>query len=320
LVEDALLVPFYVEGKAVGTIWAVTHGPRHKFDAEDERVMRSLGKFASSAYQTVVSLDRLRSQIAERETAQASLRTLADSLETKVSARTQELEERNGEVLQQSEQLRELSNRLVETQDQERRHLARELHDSVGQILAALGMNLTTIDSLGRGIPGHEKATQESYELIQQISKEIRIMSYLLHPPLLDERGLTAAIRWYIDGLMERSNLKIELELYDDLGRLPVEMEMSLFRIVQECLTNIHRHSGSETAKIRLSRDGRSVSLEIRDAGIGMSAEKLARIRAQHSGVGITGMRERIRHFRGTMEIRSGVNGTTVSVRLPMSQ
>jgi len=134
----------------------------------------------------------------------------------------------------------------------------------------------------------------------------------------LDENGLSQAILWYVQGLMERCDLKIELYVAQDFGRLSAEMELSVFRIVQESLTNIHRHSESKTAIIRLSRRPDGVSLEIQDAGKGISAEKLAGMLGQRFGVGITGMRERIRHFGGTMDIQSNEKGTKISVKLPV--
>ncbi len=261
--------------------------------------------------------ERKRTEQALRES-EERLRTLADGLETQVRVRTQELEQRNTEVLQQSEQLRELSNRLLQTQDDERRRIARELHDSAGQIVTALGLNLASITHhLGQD-PLIGKAVEESRELIQQLSKEIRTMSYLLHPPLLDENGLPEAIRWYMQGLTERSGLSIELSISENFGRLPGEFELAVFRIVQECLTNIHRHSGSKTATIRLSRTAESVSLQIQDEGKGISAEKLAGIQSERSGVGITGMRERVRHFRGVMDIQSNGTGMKIAVTFPV--
>jgi PAS domain S-box-containing protein len=246
------------------------------------------------------------------------LRTLADQLERQVHSRTRELEVRNAEVVQQSEQLRELSNRLLQTQDDERRHIARELHDSAGQIITALGMNLASMTQHVRKNPMLGKALDDSQTLVQQLNKEIRTTSYLLHPPLLDENGLPEAIRWYLHGLMERSGLSVDLDIADGFGRLPSEIELALFRIVQECLTNIHRHSGSKSATIRLSRTADSVALEVKDQGKGIPSEKLDGIRAQRSGIGITGMRERIRHFNGAIQIHSGPTGTRISITLPL--
>jgi PAS domain S-box-containing protein len=250
------------------------------------------------------------------------LRTLASGLEAEVQARTRELEQRNAEVLQQSEQLRELTNRLLRSQDYERRHIARELHDSSGQLVVALGMNLASIaEGIKRNpaLKDELAAVEDGQNLVQMLSKEIRTTSYLLHPPLLDESGLPGAIRWYMEGLTERSGLDIELAIPEDFGRLPTDMEVALFRIVQECLTNIHRHSGSKTATILFSRLTDRVCLEILDEGKGMPVGKLAGVRAQRAGVGITGMRERVRHLGGVMDIQSSGAGTKISVVLPVS-
>jgi signal transduction histidine kinase len=326
-VEDCLLVPFFVEGKAVGTIWAVAHDNRRKFDAEDERLMSSLGTFASLAYQVTGSLEISKSRMIERTRTQDTLpnneeqlRILADTFKNEVRLRTQQLEERNAEVLRYSEQLRELSNRLQRTQDDERRRIARELHDSAGQIIAVLSLNLASITPRVKRHAAIDKSIKESLDLIHELSDEIRTMAYLLHPPLLDENGLSGAIEWYAEGLSDRSGLQIGLEISKEFGRLPGEMETALFRIVQECLTNIHRHSGSKTATIRLSRRADSVSLELQDAGRGISSEKLAGIQAQRSGVGVAGMRERVRHLKGVMDIQSDSCGTKVSVTLPITE
>ncbi len=246
-----------------------------------------------------------------------SLKTAQDRLRDQVRIQTEELDQRNEEVLQQAEQLRELSTRLQLTQDEERRHIARELHDSAGQIITALGMTLSGVAERVVQDPSLGPPVQESEQLVQQLSKEIRTMSYLLHPPLLDESGLSEAILWYTDGLRERSGLDIELDISDEFGRLPAEMELALFRIVQECLTNIHRHSGSKTATIRLSRAGGDICLKVEDTGKGIPAEKLEGIQKQRSGVGITGMRERVRHFKGVMDVQSNAVGTTISIILP---
>jgi PAS domain S-box-containing protein len=246
------------------------------------------------------------------------LRTLSDSLEIQVRSRTQELEQRNAEILQQSEQLRELSNRLLKTQDDERRRIARELHDSAGQLITVLGMNLAGIAQRVGQNPSLSDTVEDTQNLVQQLSREIRTTSYLLHPPLLDENGLSQAIHWYMQGLKERSDLDIELSVPENFGRLPADLELTIFRIVQEGLTNIHRHSGSKTATIRLSRSADSVLLKIEDHGKGISPEKLAALRAQRTGVGITGMRERVRHLKGVMDIQSNGTGATISVTFPV--
>jgi len=262
--------------------------------------------------------DRKQAERDLRES-QERLRNLADGLEFQVRARTNELEQRNEVVLQQSEQLRELSNRLLRTQDEERRRIARDLHDSAGQIITVLGMNLASITQRDGQNDEIRKALEESHELVHQLSKEIRTLSYLLHPPLLDETGLADAIRLYMKGLEERSGLKIELCIPKDFERLPDDMELAIFRIVQESLTNIHRHSGSKTATIHVSRDAENVFLEIQDEGTGIPDEKLTAIRTQRTGVGFTGMRERVRNLKGILNIHSSSNGTKISATFPVS-
>jgi PAS domain S-box-containing protein len=246
------------------------------------------------------------------------LRELTDTLEIQVRTRTEQLVRRNTEVLKQSEQLRDLSHRMMLMQDEERRHIARELHDSAGQTLAALSMNLATVVEYSKNTsPQLANVAKEGQELVQELTKEIRTTSYLLHPPLLDECGLSEALSWYTQGLKERSGLEITEAIPEDFGRLSREMELAIFRIVQECLTNIHRHSGSKTAAIRLSRSTSEVVLEIQDHGKGMSPEKLAGIQVRSSGVGMTGMRERVRHLGGVLTIESSDRGTKISVTLP---
>jgi len=254
-----------------------------------------------------------RKQI-ERELheSQERYRTLADALETQVQFRTQELETRNSELL-------DLSGRLLESQDHERRHIARELHDSAGQTLTALGMQLARISADAKKNPAQlAKDVQGAEELVQHLSQEIRTTSYLLHPPLLDETGISSALSWYVQGLAERSSLAIDLKVPDNFGRLPSEMELLIFRLVQECLTNIHRHSGSKTARIRIVRKESNVHVEVEDQGRGMSPERLAEIQSQGTGVGIRGMRERVRHFRGDLVIESNHSGTKVYATLPL--
>lgn len=162
------------------------------------------------------------------------------------------------------------------------------------------------------------KACSETSRLVQELSKEIRTLSHLLHPPLLDEAGLPSALRWYVEGFSERSRIDVNLGLAPDLGRLSGEAETAIFRLVQECLTNIHRHSGSRTASIRIARKAREVEIEVRDQGKGISAKPEGSPPAhRRTGVGIQGMRERIAQLGGRFEIHSGKNGTVVRAALP---
>ena len=246
-------------------------------------------------------------------------RTLAMQLDSEVRVRTEQLEQRNADVLRQSEQLRELSWQLLRTQDAERRRIARELHDSAGQTLAVLGMNLAGIvQSTKKDAAEISEAAEQADQLVQQLTREIRTTSYLLHPPLLDENGLRAALSWYIRGLAERSGLEIDFTVSEQFGRLAEDLELVVFRVVQECLTNIHRHSGSKSATIQIVREAERVLVEVRDRGKGIAPEKLAEIRTKGTGVGIRGMQERVRQFQGEMIIESKGVGTTIVVTFPL--
>jgi PAS domain S-box-containing protein len=209
--------------------------------------------------------------------------------------------------------------RLMKAQDEERRRIARELHDSAGQTLTVLGLSLAQLVERAQVIaPELVEEGKEIEGVVQQLHREIRTTSYLLHPPLLDECGLASALNMYVEGLAERSNVAITLDVASDVGRLPSDVELAIFRLVQECLTNILRHSGSKTALIRIDRDGQSVRTEVQDNGNGISPERLSEIQAQGSGVGIRGIRERIRQFHGEMKIESNGSGTSVVVSIPM--
>jgi PAS domain S-box-containing protein len=250
---------------------------------------------------------------------QDQLRALAHSLESQVRARTRELEERNAEVNAQTEALRTLSRRLLQNQDEERRHFARELHDSAGQTLAALGMSVSALARAAKTkSPEFAQKAVEAQTIVEQLTKEIRTTSYLLHPPLLDEIGLTSAADWYVRGLAERG-LNVSLTMSEDFGRLSPDLELVIFRLIQECLTNIHRHSNSKTAAIRLERQSNAICVEVQDRGQGMSPERLAEIQSHGTGVGIRGMRERVRQFKGEMSIESDGSGTRIFVTFPLT-
>jgi len=216
------------------------------------------------------------------------------------------------------EAVRKLSGRFLRLQDEERRRIARELHESAAQTVAALAMNLHRLERMPLP-PMAREGLADSLGLVGQASREIRTLSHLLHPPLLDEAGLPSSVRWFVQGFAARSNVKVNLELDDELGRLPTEVEIALFRIVQESLTNVHRHSGSQSANIRLHRVGPDISLEVADRGLGMTPEVLQRVSEQGSGgvgVGIAGMRERLAQLGGTLEIESSRGGTMVRARI----
>jgi PAS domain S-box-containing protein len=251
--------------------------------------------------------------------AEEALRRANDELEKKVADRTKALESEIADRKRAEDNLRELTGRLLRTQDEERRYMARELHDHAGQTLVALILNLALLqDSAANQLPEFTKVAAESQKLSEDLSREIRTLSYLLHPPLLDEAGLGSALRWYVNGFSERSKIKVDLELPDDLGRLPNDLELVVFRVVQESLTNVHRHSESASARIRLGLTQSQLELEIVDYGKGISPERQHQMTAAHVGVGVRGMEERVRQFHGKLKIESDLAGTRVIVTLPI--
>lgn len=253
------------------------------------------------------SLDR--SQRAENE-----LKKAHDELERKVQERTADLKSANAN-------LGELSSRLQQIRDEERRQIARELHDSVGQMLAALSMNIAVLQSqVGHMDPAVIRAVSENASLIEQLSQETRTISHLLHPPLLDVAGLASAVRWYVEGFSERSKIKIDVDIAKEFRRLPDEMEIAIFRMVQECLTNIHRHSGATAAAIRMHEEDHRVLVKVEDNGNGISLEKQLELSSPgRSGIGFRGMRERFKQLAGSLEIYSEGKGTTVIAMLPLA-
>ena len=234
----------------------------------------------------------------------------------------QRVQERTQELVKASRELRELSARILQAQDEERRRIARELHDGAGQLLAALGMEAGNIARESDRLSSRAALSLRNIEsFVAQMTKDIRTMSHLLYPPLLDEVGLQSALTEYVTGFAERSGVWVSLDIPGVVERLDRDYELSLFRIVQECLTNIHRHSGSKTASIRIvgDEDG-DLILEVRDEGRGMPPERLSEIQSTGSGVGIRGMRERILQLSGRMSIESDVSGTRIRVVIPAAK
>jgi PAS domain S-box-containing protein len=241
----------------------------------------------------------------ERELRQseARLRLAKDELESVVEERTAALQR--------------LSSQLLSVQDSERRGIARELHDSLGQYLVGLKLN---VDMLRRA-PGREELWSQSEELMQRCISEIRTLSYLLHPPTMDEAGLASAARWYVEGFGQRSGLNVTLDAPSDLGRLPDSVELALFRVLQEALTNVHRHSGATAADILMLVDDNQLILEVKDNGRGMQAEMVSRFRATGAGmgVGLTSIRERVRELGGRLKLESNAGGTFLRVTIPIA-
>jgi signal transduction histidine kinase len=297
----------------VATVLALAgamYGPTtsvHSFPVPNRSELFLLSAFLFSSMLVIVMAESRRRQ-------NEMLRKAQGELEARVQERTTDLDSAN-------DNLRELSARLLQLQDDERRRIARELHDSVGQMLAALNMNLSTVRADVERLAKTANALTDSENLVQQMSTEVRTISHLLHPPLLDEAGLASALRWYVDGFVLRSKIKVALDLPEDFGRLPRESETAIFRVVQECLTNIHRHSESPIARIRLRQSDDHVRVEIEDKGKGIPPEKQEEMTSSGTpGVGIRGMRERLRQLGGTLEIKSSGSGTIVVVELPLTE
>jgi signal transduction histidine kinase len=257
--------------------------------------------------------------VSERNRHQETLQKAKIELQERVLDRTRELEDRIAKQERAEQAVRGLSARLLHAQDQERRRIARELHDSTGQSLAALTMILSKLRKKASSVnPELSSELDESEQIARAVSDELRTTSYLLHPPLLDEMGLQAGLRWYIEGFQGRSNIKVSLNLPENLERLPTDLELMIFRVVQECLTNVHRHSESPSAIICLCNSSEKLTLEIRDQGKGMRADRLIAVTGPGTvGVGLRGMRERVKAFGGELEIISDGQGTMVRATIP---
>ena len=240
-----------------------------------------------------------------------------------VATELTELVETNEALRVTESSLRQLSGRLLQLQDEERRRIARDLHDTTGQKIAALSMSLDRVARLlDTKKPERDEALTEGRDIVRMIGEEIRTLSYLLHPPLLDESGLGSAVRWYAEGFQKRSGIRLNVNISADLGRLSTDVEMALFRVVQESLTNVHRYSGSPDAEINVIETPDSVKLEIIDHGQGIQTGAVrTKVEGIASlGVGIPGMRERIRQFGGQLEVDFGRDGTRVTASVPLKK
>ena len=251
-----------------------------------------------------------------RMRAERSLLESHQELQSEVDKRTADLQHAN-------DTLRRLSGQLMRIQDEERRCMARLQHETIAQTLAVLKMDLAVVKRHGKwnALEGRE-ALQEAATLSDECIREVRTLSYLLHPPLLDEAGLCSALQWYAAGFEQRSGIETKLDLPAELGRLPQNIEIAVFRLVQECLTNIHRHAESPDARIRITKTDSSLVVEVSDSGHGMPAQAESETGNSREllGVGIMGMRERVQQLSGHMEIQSGPGGTRVQATLPFQE
>jgi signal transduction histidine kinase len=306
---------------------AALHAPEAsaRTQAEVEQLMGRLREANERLIVTAIHAQDL-SEDAHAEATQAKrelddlIRQLREANE-RLAASTMHAHTLVAEAKEREEAYRRLSGRLLELQDEERRRLADDLHDSMGQRLAALVMNLDLLQSDEEVLtPRSRRALVEGRSLAEQCVQDVRTLAYLLYPPLFDEMGLVKAVRWYVDGFVKRSRIDVVLSM-GEIGRLPRPVEMALFRIVQESLTNVHRHSSASIASIHLVNTGKIVTLDIQDRGLGLREGLTTQNDAAVSdtlGVGIQGMRERIRQLAGTFDIEFTEKGTTVRVSVPL--
>jgi signal transduction histidine kinase len=223
-------------------------------------------------------------------------------------------------ILERTAELQRLSQRLLQVQDEERRKMARDLHDTTGQTLTALKISISFLEENCKQDPAMLAIVSEVAQLADQAIEEIRTMSYLLHPPLLDEVGFACAAEWFIEGFAKRSGINVEADIANSRGRLPGKMEIALFRVLQEGLTNVHRHSGASVASIHFQHEAEAVILEIRDFGRGIPEERLRLLSGMsaETGVGLAGMRERLHELNGKLEIESDGHGTSMRATVPL--
>ena len=255
------------------------------------------------------------------ETEVAEHKRLRQELELRVQSRTAELQSKNVQLLEEIRRresaeisLRTLTSQLLLIRDEERRRVAHELHESTAQVLATLAINLSLLEEPEEKMGARDgKLVQQSAGLVDQLLGEVRQLSDLLHPPTLDEMGLSSAILWYTERFAQRNSVRITVDVPKDLGRFSPDREIAAFRVVQESLTNVQRHSGSQTAIVRVRKSSGHVCVEVSDQGKGMPSEL-----ALPTGVGISGMRERVRKFGGLLSIHSDGSGTTVTADMPL--
>jgi len=297
-----------------------------RYDCENWRVRKDGSRFWANIVLTAIRDDqgklvgfaKVTRDFTERMRAQEALQ----SANTKLAAEVAERKSAEKRLAISEKSLRELSLHLLSTQDEERRRIGRELHDSLGQYLVMLKMNLDSLESsLGtQQANGTGDELRQCIRLAEDSLKEVRTISYLLYPPMLEEMGLKSAIPWYLDGFSKRSAIATTFEVETGFGRLPREVELALFRVLQESLTNVHRHSGSSTATVRLSLTNGAVVLQIQDKGNGIPTELMEESGEDwlgSLGVGLRGMSERMRQLGGKLEVASTATGTTVTASVP---
>jgi PAS domain S-box-containing protein len=253
---------------------------------------------------TLTGFAKVTQDLTDRRQAEERVQDLNRELRQRVT----ELDESRRVIELRTLELQKLSARLMVVQDEERRRLARDLHDELGQQLSALKMMLAKGDE-----------DEEASEVLDTAISTVRNLSYLLHPPLLDETGLRSALYWYVDGLVKRSGIQISMTITPLIfPRLAKDLEMTIFRVVQESLTNVYRHANSESVRVEIEKQSEWIVMRIRDYGKGLPREISGKTSSSNLGVGITGMRERVRQFGGELTLSRAEPGTLVEARIPL--
>ena len=295
-----------------------------RFEEEGWRVRKDGSRFWADVVITalrdesgrLIGFGKVTRDLTERKLSEDALRLSMEQLETENKFRMEA--ERSAREAEAS--VRELSQRLLQLQDEERRRLGRDLHDSVGQLLVGAKMALGALASEA-GRRDWDQQIAEYEALLDLAMREVRTMAYLLYPPMLEEMGLRTAVESYLEGFGQRSRIQIDFQIAKDFNRLPRETELALFRVLQESLTNVHRHSGSPTAQIRLRIENGAAVLEVEDQGKGApaAAVELNSDSLRELGVGLRGMKERVRQLGGKLELFSSEQGTTVKATVPLA-
>jgi signal transduction histidine kinase len=299
-----LSVSLEANGKLLGVL-SFGSGNENQYCHQDVEIASRFATHAAIAVERWQHLSDLKDDAGVLDLAADKMRTSHSALEVLVAKRTAAL--------------RRLSQQLMRMQDDERRKVARDLHDSTGQTLAALKMKLFALEQQVKNDPATSEALEDIARIAEQALQEIRTTSYLLHPPLLDEAGLASAASWYIEGFSKRSGLVVNFGCAPEIERLPNDIEIVLFRVLQESLTNVHRHSGASLVNIWLARSHESVLLEVQDNGTGMAPDLLDGLQNTNIGVGLAGMRERTDDLNGQFEMESSPKGTTLRIKIPLA-
>ncbi len=291
----------------------------HAFHISSMKELSETVTYTGGCVLVVAATEVLRRSKRRLQVANDDLARQAQALRTFNQQLDQRVQQRTTELKRAEESARQLGAQILRMQDEERRRIARDLHDSVGQSVAILNMNLARLARSPNLNERESDTAADSKAMANEVADQLRTISYLLHPPLLDEMGLPAALKWYVKGFSKRSGIATELKISQNFERLAPDCEIAIFRIVQEALTNVHRHSGSRRATVRVNWEPSNVRIEIEDQGKGIPAKKLRDFdKGAVMGVGLSGMRERVAQLGGRLDLQSNERGTLVFAVLPV--